>query len=156
MSELSNLEVMLHRELLVVVRFQLLSQFFVVSEFLGTDKKASSAFATVVKRELVIEDCLFRPLLVLAFSLIVLLLHQSVSQSSCHLYLALTFVIPIILCPLDVDAYDFLLHVKIGLILIFSPLLPLLYLPLLFFLNQQLLDSQLLDSWILLNRALRN
>lgn len=151
MSILRDLEVMLHGQLFVVVRLQLLSQFLIVHIFLGGNKE--SAILTsggLCEREHVGEHrvlCLF---LVPAVPLLVLLLDQCVAESRRHLDLALTAVVAVILCALLVNADYFFFEVEVVLIVTLLPGLSFENLAFLLLLYKDLLDPQLLDSWVVL------
>ncbi len=72
-----DLEVMLHGQLLVVVWLQLLSQFLIISELLGTDEEPS--WQVLIKGKEVVED-IFGLLLILPFLLKVLLIREGLSE----------------------------------------------------------------------------
>lgn len=137
-SELWHLQIVLQGKLLVIVRFELFGQLLVIGDLLWAYEEA---LLVLLEGELVVEFGLLRSLLVLPVPLLMLLLYQSLSQCSSHLYLPLAFVVPVIMCAFHVQPHYLLFHVEICLVLILSPLITLLDLPLLLLLYQEFLNS---------------
>ena len=149
MRILRDLQVMLHRQLLVVIRLQLLRQLLIVGDFAWADKEAGSLFS-LLKGEHKVENGFIRSFFLLSILFEVLLLDQRVTEGLRHLDLTLSSIILVVLSPLLIDPDDLLLDIKVSLLITLPPPLSFLYLPLLLLLHDYLLDPQLLDGGVLL------
>ena len=102
------LQIVLKGQLLVIVRFELLHQLLIICDLLWADEEA---LLILFEGELIVEYGLLRSLLVLPVFLLMLLLDQSLPQSSRHLYLPLPLIVSVILCALHVHSHYLLFHI---------------------------------------------
>jgi hypothetical protein len=90
---------MLHGQLLVVVWLQLLGELLIVGDFVWTDKEAGFILA-LLKGEHIVEDRIFRSLLLYPIFFKVLLLDQGVTECLRHLDFSLPSIIFVVLSSL--------------------------------------------------------